>query len=45
MIRLNDQKTRRTNAVFPREKTRKKKMDSSNSSYLSMDCIIVIHLA
>ena len=45
MITLNDQKTRKTNAVFPREKNRKKKMHSSNSSYLSMDCIIVIHLA
>ena len=33
-------KTRRSYAVFCRKKNRKKKMDSSNPSYQSMDCVI-----
>ena len=36
----NEQKTRRSKAVFSRKKTRKKKMDSSNPLYQSMDCVI-----
>ena len=36
----NEQKERRSNAVFSRKKTRKKKMNSSNPSYQLMDSVI-----
>ena len=36
----NEQNARRSNAVFSRKKTRKNKMNSSNPSYQSMDCVI-----
>ena len=35
-----NKKAKKSNAIFSRKKTRKKKMDSSNPSYQSMDCDI-----
>ena len=38
--RCNEQKARRSNAVFSSKKTRKKKMNSSNPSYQPMVCVV-----